>query len=307
MHILVTGGAGFIGSHIVDAYLEAGHEVAVLDNFSTGRRENLNPQAQLYEGDLRDREFVQKVLTEGKFAVVNHHAAQASVQASLREPAEDAATNIVGTINLLQAAQEHQVKHFIYINTGGALYGEAETLPTPEDYPCDPLTPYGLSKLTAESYLRIFHRAFGLPFTVFRYANIYGPRQHPKGEAGVVAIFAERLLKGETPEIFNDGTNTRDYVYVQDVVAANLKALAKPLNTALNIGTSTQTSVNAIYDVITKILGVELPRQYGRQTIEQKHSCLDYSKAQKLLGWQPQYSLEQGLQETLASYQSRAS
>ncbi len=306
MRILVTGGAGFVGSHVVDAYLAAGHEVSVIDNLSTGRKENLNPEATFYEGDLREADFVKEVFAKEKFDVVNHLAAQTSVQLSLKEPAVDAWNNIVGTVNLLEQAQAGGVSHFIYINTGGALYGEATVIPTPEDYPCSPLTPYGLSKLTAERYLEIFHSSFSLPYTVFRCANIYGPRQHPKAEAGVIAIFSEMILKGEHPVIFNDGTNTRDYVYVKDVVSATVAVLKGAQNVAINIGNSTETSANEVFDLVSKGLGANLPRQYGRETIEQRRSCLDISRAKELLGWEPQYTFSQGLTETLDWYRNQA-
>lgn len=305
MQILVTGGAGFIGSHVVDAYVAAGHKVTIIDNLSTGFVENLNPQAKFVEGDIRDKELIGKLFAEGGFEVVNHLAAQAGVQVSLKDPVVDAEINILGTVNLLEAAKNSEVKNFIYFNTGGALYGEAKVMPTPEDYPCQPLTPYGLSKLTAESYVRLYQQIFGLPYTVLRCSNVYGPRQHPKGEAGVISIFAKKLLKGEAPEIFNDGNNTRDYVYVKDVVAASVTALEKPLNQAVNLGTATETSVNLLYTMISKELGVKIEPLRGRKTIEQLRSCLDFSKAKKLLGWSPKYSLAEGLKETLAWYKKQ--
>lgn len=305
MRILVTGGAGFIASNIVDAFIEAGHEVTVLDNLSTGLKEQVNPKAKFVLGDICDRELVARLFSENQFEVIDHHAAHISIPDSQKRPTLSAEVNVVGTVNLLEQARNLKLVNFIFPSTA-AIYGDTEDIPTSEDHSLDPVSPYGLTKWVGEQYLKLFHQNWGVPYTIFRYASAYGPRQRPEGEAGVVAIFSGKMVKGETPEIFNDGTSARDFVYVKDLVRANVMVLDKPLNDVVNLSTAKETSVNELFASIKETLGVKLEPVYGRKTIEQKRSCLDFSKAKKLLGWSPKYSLAEGLKETLAWYRSKA-
>ncbi len=305
MRVLVTGGAGFIASNIVDAYIELGHEVTVLDNLSTGLKEQVNPKAKFVLGDICDRELVARLFSENQFEVIDHHAAHISIPDSQKRPTLSAEVNVVGIVNLLEQARNLKLVNFIFPSTA-AIYGDTEAIPTSEDHPLNPVSPYGLTKWVGEQYLKLFHQNWGVPYTIFRYASVYGPRQRPEGEAGVVAIFSGKMVKGETPEIFNDGTSTRDFVYVKDLVRANVMVLTKPLNDVVNLSTAKETTVNELFASTKEILGAKIEPVYGRKTIEQKRSCLDFSKAKKLLGWSPKYSLEQGLKETLAWYQSSA-
>lgn len=304
MRILVTGGAGFIASNIVDAYVALGHEVTVLDNLSTGLRAQINPKAKFIEGDICDQKLVSDLFSSSKFEIINHHAAHISIPDSQKRPTLSAEVNVVGTVTLLQAAREFGLKNFLFASTA-AVYGDTEIIPTPEDYVGKPVSPYGLSKLVSEQYFDLFQRNFGVPYTIFRYSSAYGPRQRPEGEAGVVAIFSGKMVHGEIPEIFNDGTSQRDFVYVKDLVAANVKALDTSLNTIVNLSTGQETSVIELFELIKRSLGIEMSPRYGRQTIEQKRSCLDFSKAKKLLGWSPKYSLAEGLKETLDWYKAQ--
>lgn len=265
MKILVTGGAGFIASHVVDRYLAAGHEVCIIDNLSTGRQENVNPQACLYEVDIRDADQVQGVLAREKPEVVNHHAAQISVVVSLSQPRFDAETNILGSLNLIQAALDHGVRKFIYASTGGAVYGDVPdgALPIPETYPVHPISPYGVSKHTVEHYLYLAWHNYGLRFTTLRYSNVYGPRQNAEGEAGVVAIFTNRLLRGQTCTIFGTGQQTRDYVYVGDVVEANWCALEAGDGEIFNIATGVETSVLGVVEALEAAWGRPVPVEHA--------------------------------------------
>ena len=300
MRIIVTGGAGFIGSHLVDTYLAAGHEVAVLDNFSHGRRENLNLGARLYELDLRDAAAVRGALSDFRPEVVNHHAAQASVAVSVREPILDAQNNVLGMINLLEAARECGVRRVIYSSTGGAMYGETEQRPTPEDHPVRPLSPYGCSKLCGEHYLATWQRLHGLEYLIFRYGNVFGPRQDAHGEAGVVAIFGGLLLAGKQPTIFGRGDKTRDYVYVGDIARGNLLALEGPPNETLNLATSRPTTDRQVFEAVAAAADYEGPPFYGPERPgDLQHSCLDASRAQRLLGWQAQVAFVEGVTLTV--------
>ncbi len=295
--IMVTGGAGFIGSHVVEGFTEAGHEVAVLDNLSSGKRENVPSQVKFYEGDMTDADFVNKVFGEFKPEVVNHHAAQPSVNRSVREPRFDAEQNILGSITLLEAAARHGVKRFIFASTGGALYGDAPVIPSPEDTPVVPLSPYGIAKASIEHYIRFFATERGIERAVLRYANVYGPRQDPFGEAGVVAIFSLRAVSGETCVIYGSGKQTRDFVYVKDVANANKLALDCEPGT-YNIGTGSETSINGLFDEFKKINpSLENVHADGRSG-EVFRSVLDASRAQDALGWSPQMILSQGIRET---------
>ncbi len=299
MRILVTGGAGFIGSHIAEAYLAQGHQVTVLDNLSKGKRENIPNGAEFIEGDIRDRK-VRELLADLKIEVINHHAAQMDVRFSVADPLFDAEVNILGMLNLLEGARAAGVKQFIFASTGGAVYGEQEQFPAPEEHPLRPLSPYGITKLTGEKYLFYYNQVHGLNYFVLRYSNVYGPRQNPHGEAGVVAIFCNKMLAGEQPVINGDGTQTRDYVYVKDVVKANLAALGYPQPEVVNIGTAKETDVNTIFRVIRDAINPEIPEYHGPPKAgEQQRSVVAIEKAARVLNWKPEYSLEEGLAETV--------
>lgn len=305
MKILVTGGAGFIGSHIVDALLAQGHEVAVMDNLITGRKENLNTQAKFYHVDIRDKE-VEDIFKREHFEVVYHQAAQMDVRKSVADPRYDAEVNILGTLNLLQQAQKTSVKKFIFASTGGAIYGEQVQFPAEEEHPTWPASPYGITKLACEKYLAFFGQNYGISYALLRYANVYGPRQSPHGEAGVVAIFTSRMLGGEQPVINGDGKQTRDYVYVGDVVAANLRALDYPKNDYFNVGTGIETDVNELFRILNQATGNRVKELHGAAKAgEQLRSVLSYDKAARLLDWRPKVGLEQGLAQTVAWFQNK--
>ena len=305
MKILVTGGAGFIGSHVVDAYLEAGHKVVVLDNLSTGLIENINPKAKFYQLDIQDQ-AVKEIFETEKFDVVNHHAAQMDVRKSVADPVYDAQINILGTLNLLQNVVRCKVPKFIFISSGGAVYGEQEQFPAPETHQTFPLSPYGVTKLTGEKYLHFYQATYGLKYGILRYANVYGPRQNPKGEAGVVAIFATKLLSQESPIINGNGKQTRDYVYVGDVVQANVKLLNYQQNDVFNIGTAIETDVNQIFNQLNEICGTGKEECHGpAKPGEQLRSVVDYTKAKRLLNWQPTTSLAEGMKNTVAYFREK--
>ncbi|HIE51707.1 MAG TPA: NAD-dependent epimerase/dehydratase family protein [Armatimonadetes bacterium] len=305
MNILVTGGAGFIGSHIVDAYLARGHQVSVLDNLSTGRREFVPAGIPLYQVDLRDAEAVNAVLAAVRPEIVNHHAAQINVVTSLRDPALDAQTNVLGSINLLQACVAYGVRKIIYASTGGAVYGNPDPadLPVGEDYPLYPISPYGISKHTVEHYLFQTAANYGLSYTTLRYSNVYGPRQNPHGESGVVAIFTDCLLRGEPCIIFGDGTQTRDFVYVGDVVAANVAALERGDNGVYNIGTGVETSVLEVVAALEAAAGRPVAVEYAPPRVGEVYRiCLDCSRAERELGWRAQVDIREGVRRTWASF-----
>lgn len=305
MKILVTGGAGFIGSHVVDAYVEQGHEVHVVDNLCTGLRENVNPRAVFHFMDIRDPAITDFVADEG-FEVLNHHAAQMDVRRSVDDPVYDAEVNAIGTLRLMEGARKGKVKKVIFASTGGAIYGEQDYFPADELHPLRPVSPYGVTKLVGEKYLHYYQFVHGIPYVVLRYANVYGPRQNPHGEAGVVAIFTERLLRGEQPIINGDGLQTRDFVFVGDVVRANLLALDYPRNDVFNIGTGIETDVNTIFRKLRELCGSDVPERHGpAKPGEQRRSVLDYTHARKELGWEPQVSLDEGLRQTVQFFRSR--
>ncbi|HEV7772691.1 MAG TPA: NAD-dependent epimerase/dehydratase family protein [Conexibacter sp.] len=307
MIALVTGGAGFIGSNLVDALLARGDQVVVVDNLSTGRRQNLDGAlaqgAELHELDVCDADALAELFVEVRPELVFHLAAQIDVRRSVADPAADARVNVEGTINVLAAAQAAGARRVVYSATGGAVYGEAEQVPTPEDAPAQPLAPYGQAKLSGEGYLALFTRLHGLSTVALRYANIYGPRQDPLGEGGVIAIFCGCFAEDRTPTIYGDGEQTRDYVYVGDVVAANLRAAELDVGGSINIGTGVETSV---LDLVKAFQGLEggasfSPVHAPARAGEVLRSCLDASRARELLGWEPQVSLTDGLQQTLAT------
>jgi UDP-glucose 4-epimerase len=297
MRILVTGGAGFIGSHVVDAYLSAGHEVAVIDNFSTGSEANLNPQAHVFRIDIRDQPEVERAFVSFRPEVVNHHAAQAEVPKSVADPAFDASVNLIGGLHLLKASVDHDVRKFIFISTGGALYGEPDVVPADEDHPVRPLSPYGTSKYCFEQYLGTFHRTFGLVFTVLRYANIYGARQDFQSEEGrVVAIFASRMLEGRPLTIDGDGDQSRDMLHVGDVATANIAALDRGDGGTYHVSTGAAVSVNELFRKLAILTDYKLEPGHGpRRRGDVYRIALDNARAKKDLGWEPRISLEEGL------------
>jgi len=306
MRALITGGAGFIGSHVVDALVDEGHDVSVIDNLSTGLRENLNPRVKFYKIDIRDKVELKRVFGKDRPEVVFHLAANANVRRSLEDPVYDAENNILGSLNLLRFAQDYGVKKFIFSSTGGAMYGEAERIPTPESYFPDPISPYGLAKLSVEQYLDVWHRLYGLDYAALRYSNVYGPRQNAKGEAGVIAIFTSKMIKDDLVTINGSGKQTRDYIYVSDVVRANLQVLESGVSGTYNIGVGIETSVNEIYDKLGSLLGVEtLDVRNPPIKGELLRSALDCGKAKKFLDWEPQVSLEEGLEKTLDFFRGK--
>jgi len=302
LKIVVTGGAGFIASHIVDVFIEHGHEVHIFDNFVTGQRQNLNAGAELHEVDIADERAAQLIERLQPDALC-HHAAQMDVRHSVADPSFDARVNILGFINLLEACKNGGVKKVIFASSGGAVYGDQEIFPAPEDHVTRPACPYGVSKRAGELYLSYYHQEFGLSYIALRYGNVYGPRQSAKGEAGVVAIFLSLLLAGQTPIINGDGRQTRDYVYVGDVVAANLAALDSPFVGAINIGTGVETDVVTIFQHLRQVLGSTIDAQHGpAKPGEQRRSCLDTRRAGEVLGWRAQITLAEGLRRTAAHY-----
>lgn len=310
MKILVTGGAGFIGSNVVDAYIAAGHDVVVMDNLFSGKWENINPMAKFYLMDIRSAE-VAKVFEKEKFDLINHHAAQMSVPASVEDPLFDADVNVKGFINLLEASSRHGVKKVIFISSGGAIYGEAKEFPTTEKSPVLPLSPYAITKSVSEQYLAFYHHQYGLDYTILRYANVYGPRQIPHGEAGVVAIFMDRLLQGQSCTVFHFPDEpkgmTRDYCFVGDVVQANLLALEKGSCDAFNIGTGKETHTADLFAEVFRAMKKVEPsikddlmhyQTAAARPGDLTKSCLLCGKASDVLGFSPKYSLSQGLEKT---------
>lgn len=309
MRVLVTGGAGFIGSHVSDAYLASGHTVGVVDDLSTGNRDNLNPSVRFWQEDIRDP-ALQAIVADFRPEIISHHAAQISVSVSARDPRADAEINILGTLNLLEAAVRHQVQRVVFASTGGAMYGEQEKLPTAESVVPEPVSPYGVAKHTVERYLHAFYHMHGLRSVALRYANVYGPRQNPHGEAGVVAIFCRGLLNGMTLTVYGDGDQTRDYVYVGDVARANLLATAVPLDATipiLNVGTGVETSVNDLVRLLGGAAGASLAvRHDAPRRGEQRRSVLDASLAGRVLDWRPLTDVRAGLAQTLAWFRDEA-
>jgi UDP-glucose 4-epimerase len=304
MKILVTGGAGFIGSHVVDTFLSAGHDVVVVDDLSTGRRENLNPKATFYQVDIRSPELT-KVFGREKPDAVSHQAAKANVRESMEKPLLYADVNVLGSLNVLENCRKHGVKKVIYASTGGAVYGEPQYLPVDENHPINPLDPYGASKHHVEHYLHLYWLNYKIAYTALRYPNVYGPRQDPFGEAGVVAIFTNKMLKGEQAIINGSGEQERDFVYVGDIARANLLALDHGDNGIYNIGSGLGTNINTIFAELKQATGYKLPAVHGPAKLgEVFRIYLKADKARQELGWQPTVSLSEGLQKTVDSFRT---
>jgi UDP-glucose 4-epimerase len=306
LKVLVTGGAGFIGSHVCDAFLRGGHEVVALDNLSSGKRENLDPRVKLVELDIRSPEAARWILTE-RPAVLCHLAAQMDVRRSVEDPRFDADANILGFLNLLEASRKSGVRKVIFSSTGGAIYGEQDTFPAPESHPKRPVSPYGVSKAAGELYLGYYQVQYGLQSACLRYANVYGPRQNPHGEAGVVAIFAQRLVAGQGCTIFGEGKQTRDFVFGPDVARANYLAFEKDVSGPINIGTGVETDINTLYRHLAEAAGSSAQAHHAEaKPGEQLRSCVDASLARDVLGWTPSMALAEGLRETLRYFRERA-
>ncbi|OFV83642.1 MAG: UDP-glucose 4-epimerase [Acidobacteria bacterium RBG_16_64_8] len=305
MNILVTGGAGFIASHLCDRLLALGHQVAIVDNLTTGKRENLPEDARFHEVDIRD-DGLQRVFRLERPDVVFHHAAHVDVTRSVREPDYDASVNILGSLNIMDCCRSHGVRKVVYAGTGGALYGEPRYLPVDECHPVDPISPYGVSKHTVEHYLFAYRENHGLEYTVLRYPNVYGPRQDPHGEAGVVAIFSLQLLSGRQPVIFGDGTKTRDYCNVTDIVEANVIALNTPLCGVYNLGRGIEVSDLEIFEAVREAAGSETrPAFAAVRPGEIEHIALDSSKARRELGWKWKVDLKEGVAEAVEFYRAQ--
>lgn len=301
MKILVTGGAGFIGSHIVDEYIKLGHEVSIVDNMSHGKEANVNAKAKLYKIDIRDKELY-KVFEEGNFDVVCHQAAQISVPHSIEDPFTDADINIMGTLNILECCKKYGVKKVIY-PASAAIFGEPQYLPVDENHPLNMQCGYGVTKHTVEHYLDVYNKLFGINYTVFRYANVYGPRQDATGEGGVVAIFSEKFLANEAPFIFGDGAQTRDFVYVKDVASANVKALTSLDNGIYNVATNYEISVIDLFNIFKELTNSDLNPIFKEERAgDIKYSYMAFDKIKEACGWEPKYSLKEGLKETLDFY-----
>ncbi len=305
MKILITGGAGFIASHVADAYIELGHEVVIVDNLSTGNLKNLNSKAKFIEADITDKEKIQEIIRTEKPEVINHHAAHIQVGYSVKNPQFDAENNIIGLLNIMEAAKEIPVKKVIMAATGGAMYGNKQT-PFNETMKAEPLSPYGISKRAGELYLNYYHELYQIPFISLRYSNVYGPRQNAHGESGVIAIFTEMIADGKTPAINGDGTHTRDYVYVTDVARANVLALNSDFVGELNIGTKTEISTNEVFRKVVSEMGVNIEEKHIEERPgEQVTSSLDYSKATEILGWEPQVNFDEGVKRVVEWYKNK--
>lgn len=304
MKILVTGGAGFIGSHVVDRLLAEGHQVTVVDDLSSGKMENLNPAAKFYQLDIRSSEL-KTVFEVEKPSIVNHHAAQIDVRRSIADPIYDARVNVEGTINLLECCRLFGIEKVIFASSGGAVYGEPEYLPVDEDHPVNPKAHYGLTKYVGEKYLNIYRNLYGINYIALRYGNVFGPKQDPYGEAGVIAIFIGRLMNGEAPCIFGTGEQIRDYVYVDDVTDANVAALDATCCGSFNIGTGLGTSVNELFWLLRDYLDSDRAPVYGPpRDGELEKIILDIRKGEKLLGWKPQTTITEGIKKTVCYFKN---
>ncbi len=305
MKILVTGGAGFIGSNITDRHIEDGHKVAIVDNLSTGKEQNINPSAKFYKTGIEE-DALNNIFETEKPDIVNHHAAQIDLRKSVDEPIFDAKVNILGSINLFQLCVKHNVKKIIFASSGGAGYGEQAKFPASEKHALEPLSPYGIAKVSVEMYLYFYMKTHGIDYTILRYANVYGPRQDPLGEAGVVAIFTSAMLKNKSCTINGDGKQTRDYVYVDDVVKANTLALTLGKNQIYNIGTGIETDVNDLAKKLKRETGSNIGLKHGKaKQGEQRRSAIDPAKAIKELSWKSSIYIDEGIKKTIKWYKNR--
>lgn len=299
MKIVVTGGAGFIGSNVVDALISKGNDVFIIDNFSTGKKENIHAKAKVYAMDITDAQ-VSELMQEIKPHAVFHFAARIDVRKSVADPKEDARVNILGSINIIESAYNAGCKKFIFASSGGAIYGDTDDIPTSEKHLPEPMSPYGITKLAVEYYLQYYFTVFRMPYVALRFANVYGQRQNAQGEAGVVAIFCDTILRGEAPRIYGDGKQTRDFVFVEDICAACLLALELKARGAYNVGTSVETDINSLAEIIKNSLGYrgEILHSEAKKG-EQERSCLNFSKIKKELGWSPKVNLKDGILQTV--------
>ena len=305
MKILITGGAGFIGSSIAESYLASGHNVSVVDDLSTGRRENLPMGVRFFQVNITDNTSLERVFAEIRPDVVSHHAAQMDIRRSMRQPLLDAEVNIVGSLSVLELCVRYKVQKLIFASSGGAIYGEPQILPATETTPEIPISHYGVTKLSVERYLYVYHFLYGLNYVALRYANVYGPRQNPHGEAGVVAIFAGQMLRGETCTIFGDGSKTRDYIFIEDIVHANLRALESCECGVFNVGCGIGVTDYEIFNVIRQVVGAtQEPIFAPHRSGEVQHIALDASAASSVLGWKSKIGLVEGIRKTVAHLKS---
>ena len=304
MKVLVTGGAGFIGSHLTDRLIQEGHAVVVVDNLSTGSKKNVHKQATFYKADIVSSNLG-RIFQKEQPQMVCHYAAQMDVRKSVEDPAWDAKNNIIGFLNVLALSVQNKARRVIFASSGGAIYGEQECYPATEEHPTRPISPYGISKLSGEHYLFYYKTVCGLEYTALRFANVYGPRQFPFGEAGVVAIFTQKLIRGEQPVINGNGMQTRDYVYVSDIIDANMAVINSDVNGTFNIGTGQETSVNTLFQTLLEQTGANVKQVHGAQKEgEQLRSCLDFGKINRTLGWEPAVSMKDGLAETIRFFRA---
>jgi UDP-glucose 4-epimerase len=306
MRVLVTGGAGFIASHVIDRLIAADHNVACVDDLSTGQTINVNPKADFFKADVRDTPQMAKIFDTWRPEMVSHHAAQVNLRKAVDEPLHDASINVLGTVNLLKLGVDRKIRKFVFVSSGGAVYGDPERLPVDESHPTRPLSPYGASKLCGECYVLLYNRTSKLDYAILRYSNVYGPRQNPKGEAGVMAIFSMQMLAGEQPTIFGDGTKTRDYVYVEDVAEANLAVLTQPNSQGcFNLGTGVETSDFEVFAAVRDAVGIKMePRYTDFRPGEVYKTCLDCSLARTKLGWEAKTPFAEGAKKTVAYYRA---
>ena len=305
MKVLVTGGAGFIGSHLVDRLVQEGHDVVVVDNLSTGKRKNVNRAATFYKADIQSSRL-ERVFRNERPSVVMHLAAQMNVRRSVDDPMFDASVNILGTLNVIEQAARHGARKVVFASSGGAIYGEQDIFPAPESHPTRPLSPYGISKLSGEHYLSYYQRVSGIQTVSLRFANVYGPRQDPEGEAGVVAIFIQKMLTGEQPVINGNGRQTRDFVFVEDVVEANLLVMGQGIEGVFNVGTSSETTVNELFAILKEQTKSDCKEVHGpAKKGEQLRSTIDATKLRQQLGWEGKVSLSEGLRKTVDYFSGR--
>ncbi|GMV48533.1 SDR family oxidoreductase [Nitrospirales bacterium NOB] len=305
MKVLVTGGAGFIGSHVVDRLLQEGHDVVVVDNLVTGKRKNVPKVAQFYKLDIESPKL-ERVFRNERPAVVFHLAAQMNVRRSVDDPMFDAQVNVLGTLNVLDQVSKHGARKIVFSSSGGAIYGEQQVFPAPETHATQPLSPYGISKLCGEHYLFYYNRLSGMQVVSLRYANVYGPRQDPEGEAGVVAIFIQKMLRGEQAVVNGNGRQTRDFVFVEDVVEANMAAMAPEVSGVYNVGTGVETSVNDLFRMVVDLMKVDFKEVHGpAKKGEQARSVIDSTKLRHELGWEPKVDLREGLRRTVEYFRER--